>query len=155
MGESWNLGDHVLARRGAEGTENESSNWHGQRKCVERCRSSSTSYNNPVVIFGGRSVWRPCNMTTPNALRGIDNLSKYFTALLQRTMHTTVDYYCMPSRRRCPVRRLAFYWSVSALLHAADEPTPSQLAADMDDNLFANILNHVSHEFLPEFLPDW
>jgi len=27
-------------------------------------------------------------------------------------------------------------------LYSADDPTPSQLAADMDDNLFANILNN-------------
>ena len=37
-------------------------------------------------------------------------------------------------------------------LYTADDPTPSQLVADMDDNLFANILNnphHVLHKFLP------
>jgi len=38
-------------------------------------------------------------------------------------------------------------------LHTTDDPTPSQLVADMDDNLIANILNnphHVSHKFLPD-----
>jgi len=38
-------------------------------------------------------------------------------------------------------------------LCTADHPTRSQLAADMDDNLFANILNnphHVLHKFLPD-----
>jgi len=37
-------------------------------------------------------------------------------------------------------------------LYTADDPTPSQLVADMDDNLFANIRNnphHVLHKFLP------
>jgi len=37
-------------------------------------------------------------------------------------------------------------------LYTADDPTPSQLVADMDDNLFANILlnpHHVLHQFLP------
>jgi len=37
--------------------------------------------------------------------------------------------------------------------YTADDPTPSQLAADMDDNLFADILNnphHVLHKFLPD-----
>ena len=36
-------------------------------------------------------------------------------------------------------------------LHTTDDPTPSQLVADMDDNLIANILNnphHVLHKFL-------
>ena len=38
-------------------------------------------------------------------------------------------------------------------LYTADEPTPYQLVADMDDNLFVNILNnprHVLHKFLPD-----
>jgi len=38
-------------------------------------------------------------------------------------------------------------------LYTADDPTPSQLAADMDDNLFTNILHnprHVWHKFLPD-----
>ena len=37
-------------------------------------------------------------------------------------------------------------------LYTADDPTPSQLVADMDDNLFANMLHnphHVLHKFLP------
>ena len=35
-------------------------------------------------------------------------------------------------------------------LYTADDPTPSELVADMDDNLFANILNNpVLHKFLP------
>jgi len=40
--------------------------------------------------------------------------------------------------------RLGFY--------TADDPTLSQLATDLDDNLFANILNnphHVLHKLLP------
>jgi len=37
-------------------------------------------------------------------------------------------------------------------LYTADDATPSQLAADMDDNLFANILN--PHRVLHKFLPD-
>jgi len=38
-------------------------------------------------------------------------------------------------------------------LYTTDDPTPSQRAADMDDNLLANILNslhHVLHKFLPD-----
>ena len=38
-------------------------------------------------------------------------------------------------------------------LYTADDHTPSQPAADIDDNLFANILNnpdHVQHKFLPD-----
>ena len=35
-------------------------------------------------------------------------------------------------------------------LYTADDPTPSQLAADMDDNLFANILNN-PHLFCTNF----
>jgi len=38
-------------------------------------------------------------------------------------------------------------------LYTANDPMPSQLVADMDDNLFANILNnpqHVLHKFLPD-----
>jgi len=37
-------------------------------------------------------------------------------------------------------------------LYTANDPTPSQLAADVDDNLFTNILHnphHVLHKFLP------
>jgi len=37
-------------------------------------------------------------------------------------------------------------------LYTADDPAPSQLVADMDDNLFANILfdpHHVLHKFRP------
>ena len=37
-------------------------------------------------------------------------------------------------------------------VYASDDPTPSQRAADRDDNLFANILGslqHVLHAFLP------
>ena len=39
-------------------------------------------------------------------------------------------------------------------LYTADDRTPSQLAADMDDNLFANILNNPHHRVLHKFLPD-
>ena len=38
-------------------------------------------------------------------------------------------------------------------LYTADNPTPSQLAADVDDNLFTNILHnlhHVLHKLLPD-----
>ena len=37
-------------------------------------------------------------------------------------------------------------------LYSADDRTPSQLAAGMDDNLFANILNN-PHRVLHKFLP--
>jgi len=37
-------------------------------------------------------------------------------------------------------------------LYTADDPTPSQLAADMDDNLFANILNN-PRRFLVQISP--
>jgi len=36
-------------------------------------------------------------------------------------------------------------------LYSADDPTPSQVAADMDDNLFTNIL-HNPHHVLYKFL---
>ena len=41
----------------------------------------------------------------------------------------------------------------SGLAYTADDPTRSQRAADMDDNLFTNILNyphHVLHRLLPD-----
>jgi len=52
-------------------------------------------------------------------------------------------------RLEAPVRR-----AIRLGLYTADDPTPSQLAADMDDNIFTNILqlhnpHHVLHKFLP------
>jgi len=38
-------------------------------------------------------------------------------------------------------------------LYTADDPAPSQLVSDMDDNLFANVL-HNCHHVLHKFLPD-
>jgi len=43
--------------------------------------------------------------------------------------------------------------SIRLGLYTVDDPTPSQLAADWDDYLFANIPNnphHVLHKFLPD-----
>ena len=55
--------------------------------------------------------------------------------------------YCSRSTVEASVRR-----AIRLGLYTADDPTPSQLVSDMDDNLFANILNnphHVLHKFLP------
>ena len=49
---------------------------------------------------------------------------------------------------------LLIYRAVIRLgLYTADDPTPSQLAADMDDNLFANILNSLHHHVLHKLFP--
>ena len=53
------------------------------------------------------------------------------------------------------MRLISFKPNVSCWLgmYTADDPTPSQLVANMDDNLFANKLknpHHVLHKFLPD-----
>jgi len=77
----------------------------------------------------------------------------YKSVVLSKLLYASPAWWSFTSaadkqRLEASVRR-----AIRLGLYTADDPTPSQLVADMDDNLFANILNnphHVLHKFLPD-----
>ena len=101
-------------------------------------------------------LWSFCVQQTVSLyLTRVDTRFSYALAFIPVSL-SSIDVCCMHHRLGAVYTNAADKQCLEACatcyLYTADDPTPSQLVVDMDDNLFANILNnshHVLHKFLP------